>query len=131
MPAHVAARTAHRKARRDRHEADHAKPIPKGLAKAIGWSPKAAREAEQAHRQAIDQAAQAKAWRHESGQLQKRMEAEAEKHFKALMDAWKKAHTEHIDRFPEQQTPTAPKPMAHGPTTSLPPPMPRPPGHRR
>lgn len=111
---HDDARTAHRKARRDRHEADHAKPIPKGLAKAIGWTPKAAREAEQAHRQAIDQAAQAKAWRHESGQIQKQAEAEAEKHQKALVDAWKKAHPEYIDRFPEKRT--APPVPAPAPT---------------
>lgn len=109
--AHDDARTTHRKARSDRHEADQAKPIPKGLAKtglALGWTPKNVREAEQAHQEAKERAAMAKAWRHESGRLQKQAEAEAEKHRKALVDAWKKAHPGHVERFPEQQTPTAP-----------------------
>lgn len=129
--AHDDARTAHRKARRDRHEADHLKPEAKGLAKAVGWKTAAVRQGERAHQEAKRAAAEAKAWRHESGQIQKQAEAEAEKHQKVLLDAWKKAHPERVDRFPEQQTPTAPKPMAHGPTAGLPPPIPRPPGHRR
>lgn len=129
--AHDDARTAHRAARRARHEADHLKPEAKGLAKAVGWKTAAVRQGERAHQEAKQAAAEAKAWRHESGQIQKQAEAEAEKHQKALVDAWKKAHPEHIDRFPAPQTPTAPKPMAHGPTAGLPPPIPRPPGHRR
>ncbi|MBN8946745.1 MAG: MobA/MobL family protein [Rhodanobacter sp.] len=104
--AHDDARTAHRKARRDRHEADHLKPEAKGLAKAVGWKTAAVRQGERAHQEAKQAAAEAKAWRHESGQLQKQAEAEAEKHQKALVDAWKKAHPEHIDRFPEQRTAT-------------------------
>lgn len=113
--AHDDARTAHRKARRDRHEADHLKPEAKGVAKAVGWKTAAVRQGERAHKEAMDHAAEAKAWRHESGKAQKLAEAEAEKHQKALLDAWKKAHPEHIDRFPGRRTP-APVP---GPAPTL------------
>ncbi|MGB6260910.1 MAG: MobQ family relaxase [Rhodanobacter sp.] len=109
--AHVSARDAHRQAKRGLHEADHATPTPQGLAKAarrLGWIPKNQRDLEQARREAQDRAEQSKAWRHESGQIQKRAEAEAKKHEKALLAEWEKAQQRNVVRFPEQQTPAAP-----------------------